>query len=297
MKATRPQRKQPRQKKGVLIQMKELERGFMDNTGHTLADYSVALGYFKDAKAANPTMFGSGVLVRKGERYGILTAHHCVHSPGPDLKVGNFGGHRLGIVLKRSHPIIIQPEVIQKQALATPVTRKLEPDLAFLEIAPSPVLSSIKAVASFWPLDAKSRRKARKVGKSGTLFTVIGFPGQYQFKVPATRHSAPRHLIKHMAYFYVIRAKSLSKRRGWDYVEATNMYDQGNDLPESFEGVSGGPIWGLVIFKDKKDQKVKLKGFALIGIAFLQNRISDKKIKIRGHFIDSIYDQAWQLKN
>jgi hypothetical protein len=294
MTAIHQKREMRKKKKGVLIPMKELEGKFMDNTGYTLADYSVALGYFKTDKDPNPIMFGSGVLVRRGDKYGILTAHHCVHPPGPDLKVGNFGGNRLGIVLKRSQPVIIQPEVIQKYALAIPNGRRMEPDLAFLEIAPSPVLSSIKAIASFWRLDSKSLRRARRVGKSGTLFTVIGFPGQYQFKIPATKTSKPRHLIKHMAYFYVIRAKSLTWKNGWDYIEATNMYDQGNDLPESFQGVSGGPIWGLVINQDKKDKKVKLKGFALIGIAFLQNKVSERKIKIRGHFIDSIYKRAWE---
>jgi hypothetical protein len=267
----------------------------MGETAQALADYSVALGYFPDDKAVNPTIFGSGVFVHHGNRYGILTAHHCVYPPGPDLRVGHFGGHRIALILKRGQPIVVQPEVMEKHALANPHGRRLEPDLAFLEFAECALLSSLRVKASFWSLGPISRRKARKVGKPGTLFTVVGFPGLYQTKTPGTLLSAPRHAVKHMAYYYVIDTKSLCRRDGWDYIQATNVYGQGEELPESFEGVSGGPIWGLRIHKNKRDGVVKLKGwgFALIGIAFLQIRVSKKKLKIRGHFIDSIYQVAW----
>ena len=282
-------------RKPVFLKFADVPRAFMDETGFMLADYSVALGYFEDEKATTPTIKGSGVLVRKGNRFGVLTAYHCVHRPlGPDLQLGKIGGHKLALVIRRSNTVMVPSEVVVKHALAKPDDETLEPDLAFLEIFPSPALSSIKAIASFWSLDKKYRDKANKFRKVGTPFTVIGFPGVYQKKIEG---KPSRHILKHMAYFYAITSDGVSKRGGWDYVEANNRYDEGHDLPATFAGVSGGPVWGLHIHREKDGGKLKLEDFCLIGIAFLQDPISKKKLRIRAHFIKSIYDVAWQRLN
>jgi hypothetical protein len=97
-----------------------------------------------------------------------------------------------------------------------------------------------------------------------------------------------------MTYFYSIASDSIEERDGWDYIEANNEYEGNDDLPSSFAGVSGGPVWGLQISKNKTDGKLVLKKFSLVGIAFLQIKISKKQIRVRANFINSIYDIAWR---
>jgi hypothetical protein len=194
-------------KKSIYIKFRDLPHDFMEETGYTLADFSVALGGFEKANPKIPRFWGSGVLVQKGKRFGILTAHHCVHKPAYDFRFG-FGGDKLVLVLKRAQFIVLPPEILIKHALGIPKGNEMEPDLA--------------------------------------------------------------------------------------YIEANNEYEGNNDLPGSFGGVSGGPVWGLQINRNKTDGKLILKKFSLMGIAFLQIEITKKQRRVRAHFIKSIYDLAWR---
>ena len=274
-------------KKNNYLKFTDVPRSFREKIGYELADYSVALGYAEDAKATKFEIFGSGVLVRKGNRFGVLTAHHCVHK----LRLGSFDSDTLFLVLKRCHRVVLLPIILVKHALAIPKANK-EPDLAFIEILPSPQLGSIRAIASFWPLDETHFNISKGFVGIEKPFTVIGFPGAYhQTNIEGnTTHK----IIKHTAFFYAIGQDSIRERDGWDYIEANNRYGGKNELPKSFEGVSGGPVWGLQISRDETNGELSLKTFSLIGIAFLQIRISKQELRVRAHFIKSIYDLAWR---
>lgn len=278
--------------KQFYMKFSDVPRDFMDQTGYTLADYSVALGYSTNENATKFEIYGSGVLVRKGGRFGILTAHHCVHKPGPDFQFGSFDGDKLLLVLKRSHFVVLPPEILIKHALGIPKGKQMEPDLAFVEILPSPQLGSIKAISSFWPLDKSPSEIEQGFGKIQMPFAVVGFPGEYH--QDKSEGKITRKIIKHMAFFYEIKPNGVHQRGGWDYIEAHNWYGGNNELPDSFEGVSGGPVWGLQIKRDENSGQLSLKNFSLIGIAFLQIRVSKKKLHVRAHFVRSIYDFAWR---
>jgi hypothetical protein len=278
-------------KKSNYLKFADVPRDFMEETGYTLADYSVALGFSVNENATKFEIYASGVLVRKGNRFGILTAHHCVHKPAPEFRFGSFDGDKLLLVLKRNNFIVLPPEILVKHALAIPKANK-EPDLAFVEILPSPQLGSIKAIGSFWSLDKNPLDIEQEFGKINMPFTVVGFPGAYhQTKIEG---KTTRKIIKHMAYFYAIGSDGICERDGWDYIEANNWYGGNNELPKSFVGVSGGPVWGLQIKRDEKNGQLSLKKFALIGIAFLEIPITKKKLRVRAHFIKSIYELAWR---
>jgi hypothetical protein len=270
------------------LKFTDMPVAFMEETGFMLADYSVALGCCENQDKQKTQIYGSGVLVRKGNRLGVLTACHCAD----ELEVGNLDGTSVVLVIKPSYCVIIPPALVVKHVLGKPNKNSMEPDLAFLEIRPSPILGSIKAVASFWNLDQKAFEDAKQYQTAGTPLVVIGFPGVYHNTKIEGRHM--RKQVKHMTYFYAICQDSIRERGGWDYVEANNRYGQGNDLPQTFHGVSGGPVWGLQIKKDKTTGKLSVKQFALVGIAFLQIRRSSRTVRLRAHFIKSLYSRAWQ---
>lgn len=96
-----------------------------------------------------------------------------------------------------------------------------------------------------------------------------------------------------MTYFYVPDCDSFSgEDNGWDYVEAK---DKKNDGLSSFEGMSGGPVWGLRIKKHPDNNKFELLQPCLIGINISQTvTVGGDDISVRAHFIRSIYEVAWR---
>jgi hypothetical protein len=273
------------------LTIKDVPRNFMSETGQTLADYSVALGISQDIRGKKFTPIGSGVLVRKGNRYGILTARHCVCKPGPDLQFGALGTDVLFLVLQRGRSVLIQPQEVVKHSLATPQSAEFGPDLAFLEILPGGSIGSIKAFGSFWSLDKDPSIIASSFGKLGTLLATIGFPGiHHNTEIDG---NTIRHQIRHMAYYFINGPGDTFERDGWDYIENQCDYSPSSELPQSFAGLSGGPMWGLHFEVDEANEQFKLTEFALVGICFYQTAIEDEQRKLRAHYISSIYERIW----
>ncbi len=274
------------------LTIKDVPRTFMLETGETLADYSVAVGVSKDIRGKKFTAIGSGVLVHKGNRFGILTARHCVHKPGPEIHLGPTGSDALFLVLQRGRSVLVQPQDTVKHSFVTPKSIAFGPDLAFIEILPGERLNSIKAVGSFWNLDKESTQIAARYGKLGTLLATIGFPGvHYDTKIDG---NTIRHQIRHMAYYFINGPGDIFEREGWDYIENMCDYGPASELPSSFAGMSGGPMWGLHFDVDEKNERFKLTDFALLGISFYESAIENNMRKLRAHYVKSIYDLAWK---
>ncbi len=278
--------------KAKALTIRDVPQNFMSETGHTLADYSVALGFSKDSMGKTFTPIGSGVLVRKGNRFGILTARHCVCKPGPELHLGPTGTDVLFIVLQRGRNVLVQPQAVVKHSLAPPQSEEYGPDLAFIELLPGGSLSSIKSVGSFWSLDRDPSKISSSFGKIGTLLATIGFPGIH-YDTKRDRNTI-RHQIKHMAYYFIIGPGDTFERDGWDYIENMCDHSATSELPESFAGLSGGPMWGLHFDVDETNEQFKLTEFALLGISFYQTAIEGEQRKLRAHYIRSIYGSAWK---
>ena len=100
-----------------------------------------------------------------------------------------------------------------------------------------------------------------------------------------------------MAYYFILGPGDVFDRDGWDYIENQCDYTPSSELPSSFKGMSGGPMWSLRFDVDENNEKFKLIDFALIGVCFFEIVIENKERKIRAHFIKSIYDLAWRNLN
>ena len=252
-------------------------------------DFSVALGRVKDGRFSS---FGSGVLVRRGKRYGILTAFHCLHSCSPPVELGSANGDELWLILPRGRTIRVRPEEVVEHPLAKPKSEEFGPDLSFIEILALNRLSSFTAIGSFWSLDKKPSEVAKQFGKTFTPVASIGFP-EFHFD---TKHDGNviRHQVKHMVYDNAIQPKKRFRKEGWDYLDVTIWYPGSTDLPPNFKGMSGGPVWGMQIKRDKHNGKFTIEKFALVGITFYEIYKKNDEGGLRAHFIKSIYDLAWK---
>lgn len=252
-------------------------------------DYSVALGRMKNGRA---TWLGSGVLVRKGERYGILTAHHCLHACSPEVQLGSHNGDTLCFLVNRGRSIMVAPQELMEHPLATPTTDELGPDLTFIEILSIERLGTFKAVGTFWSLDRQSSDVMEAFGKPLTPSVSIGYP-EVHYNVFQDGNKV-RNQIRHMVYDNAIKEGAVFEKDGWDYLDSTIWYPGDANLPTSFAGMSGGPVWGMELKLHKSDGHISIEKYALIGITFYEIFRKGDEGRLRAHFIKSIYDMAWK---
>jgi hypothetical protein len=253
--------------------------------------YSVALGRVRNEKAEEFRPLGSGVLVTKGNRFGILTARHCLHGGKPEVELGTNGRDTLYLIINRGRGVLIKPYEAIEHNLVDPKSEEFGPDLTFIEIF-GDALNTIRAVGSFWPLDKKSDELTKAFGSEGTPLVTIGFPqADYQTEI---KPNTINHRVRHMTFSNVIRKGDVFEHEGWDYVESNMWYGGTPDLPITFQGVSGGPVWGMNLSKNKSDGQINIDKYALVGITFYQTELKGDERRLRAHFIKSIYDLAWQ---
>ncbi|HEX3716507.1 MAG TPA: hypothetical protein VH595_00945 [Verrucomicrobiae bacterium] len=278
-----------------LVFFDDLPSNFKETLVKEFGDYSVALAYMKDGKATGFYPTGSGVLVRRENRFGILTARHCIHKPGPEIGLGPSGKDTLLLILRDGRGIQVKAHEVFEHHLANPHSLEFGPDLTFIEIVAGDRLDTFKAISSFWSLNQNPNEIYTAFGKVGTPIARIGFPGlDYQTTIDG---NSIEHTVRHMAYFFVIQKGDVFERAGWDYIESTCWYGGAEKLPGTFKGVSGGPVWGMQLSKDEETGQFCLVKSALIGINFYETGIQNDEQRLRGHFIKSIYEVAWRDLN
>ena len=84
----------------------------------------------------------------------------------------------------------------------------------------------------------------------------------------------------------------LSEQGKWDYIKSRCEYRSSEKVPETFKGVSGGGIWA-VRMQEAKDDQWSVKTCCLLGVVFYETEKSDNSRYLRGHFIKTIYQAAW----
>jgi hypothetical protein len=253
-------------------------------------DYSVGICRLREGKLA---FLGTGVLIKKGGRCGILTAHHCLHACVPSVCLGRSGGDELFLVLRCGHSVRVKPEEAVERVLVQPHSAEFGPDLTFIEILAVERRGSLAAIGSFFPLDGRLGEIVEDFGKIGTPIVSIGFPEEKNTQRPKGTGIA----LKISAMLLgpsAIQNGDISEKDGWDYV-VSHCNDVGSiRLPTSFRGFSGGPVWGMKLRKHKLDGHITIENAALIGINFYEmDGLSEERL-MRAHFIKSIYDLAWK---
>jgi hypothetical protein len=269
------------------IQLRDLPADFREVLIREFIPYSVGLARVSTVNPPKFTPLGAGTLVKKSGRIGILTADHCLRA----LRVGKTAGDLIYLLL-RDRSIQLPPEIIFEHQLVSPTSSEYGPDLGFIEIAPCARLDSIRAVASVWSLDRDPNPLLKEFASVGSLLVSLGFPEERCHT--DIRGNTFRRISYHLICPHVIEEGNVTRRKGWDYIDSKCWYGDSNPLPTSFEGSSGGGVWGLKVHRSKSDNKLVIGRSALVGVQFYQTALRRSVRYVRGHFIRSIYDLAWR---
>src|ERR1043165_1020815 len=133
------------------IKLGDLPGYFNEELMRHFSCYSVAVGRIRNQRAEEFTPLGSGVLVSRNKRFGILTARHCLHACKPVVELGPSGIDTLSLVINGGRSVLVKPDEAIEHELASPETEEFGPDITFIEIFGSS-LATLKGVGSFWPL-------------------------------------------------------------------------------------------------------------------------------------------------
>jgi hypothetical protein len=192
----------------VYMTVGEMPKAFThDVLLRAFTEYSVALGRAKDGKYSP---LGTGVLVRRGKRFGILTAYHCLHSCSPPVRLGAEDGDELWLVLNRGRTVMVKPQEVIEHALAKPQSAEYGPDLCFIEILSIERLGTFKAYGTFWSLDRSPSDILQNFGTPLTPIASIGFPEVHYN--PIKEGSLVRHQVRHMVYDNAIKEGDVFER-------------------------------------------------------------------------------------
>jgi hypothetical protein len=225
---------------------------------------------------------GSGTYVKIGNIHGILTAQHCTVP-----LVGKYVLGLSGSLEGSEHKFIVEKSSIEIVEIATPITEKFGPDLAFIILADWEKTESIKAVKTFLDL---LRDKERMLNDPPNPTESISF-------VCGVPHERMGHALSEVGFEELIEFEDFCfsgitadsyQRGGYDYIEID--IGDGNDpnIPTDFGGMSGGALWYVPIRESTNSTSLPFEHF-LSGVIFYQGKGEDKRRFIRCHGHRSIY--------
>jgi hypothetical protein len=239
-------------------------------------DYSIILFGYQNPTTM-PVHSGTGTLVKFGEVYFILTAHHCAERLAEyDQICIPFRPNSPPLVIRMLNPIYIGERNDDKWG----------PDLAFLPIHPVDV-KSINAVSHkiFYNLNRYESDILRKEPKiRNNIWAVVGSPALLNKVKPPLE-------MELLLMAYKVRVEKPINKDGFDYVDIRVSIDGENALP-SFQGLSGGGLWQAEIERHSDGSLSIVGSHRLVGCAFYQTEVQGQYRYIRCHGWRSIYERG-----
>jgi len=265
----------------------QVPRSLFIETVEEIGNFSVALARMTGDDPASFQILGSGTCVKRGPHHGILTAHHVLHAQRPPVRLGVEGPDRIFFIAKGGRTPAMPQKALVEQPLGVPEgDGEYGPDLTFL---PLPADSSLRGTCSFWNLDRDPAEILHTFAIDRACIVNTGYPAaKYEKAVgDKTIHAA----VTLQGGAGALVAEDIEQRGGWDYHNSECDYAAFPDLLHSYAGMSGGGIWSALLAGSPSALRVKRLG--LVGVNFWQTTPANNKTLIRGHFIRSIYDRAW----
>jgi hypothetical protein len=263
----------------------DIPREFLDAAKDEVMHFCIGITLMTQGKDENDLVLrGSGTLVDIGGNLGILTAQHVVEAIPENGEVGL-------VLSKQLHNFKVRTEAVTRVLIGKGDKEDEGPDLGFI-LLPHVVLGQVKALKSFYNIGKRRERILNEpVENDVGVWCISGFPDEY------TRQEAPSQGFDEIKCFFGLCGfGGVSKfwdSGDFDYFDFDVYYNEKNEPPQSFGGVSGGGLWQVIIARDTHGNLL-VGELVLSGVTFYQSFPVGRRCILRGHGTKSIYSQAYR---
>jgi len=230
---------------------------------------------------------GSGTLIRFGNCEGILTAAHVVTNESWAIDCSPNSAQRLFTSVKNeAQELYIETRFLEIEQ-TEPQSHEFGPDLAFMKIPESRFKMSILAEKAFLDVSESNElfRMAMTADENPTM-VFGGFPDVYKRDLmPQPGFETIQHL---QGYGFLTGQEEREHHEGYDYILVGANYDQGDDPPITFRGVSGGGLWRLALSRDRAGENYRHQIW-LAGVVFYETPLEEGRRYLRAHGPESLY--------
>lgn len=260
----------------------DLPQSVLENIVEQLREFSVgftrAVPTHRDRRVE---LIGSGTLVKAGERYAILTAHHVLQ---------DFPrGPRLGLLLDSANQMTsIDQQGLRFLDIARGLDDSVGPDIGAI-VLPEPIASALRAQKRFFDLDLhrQSMLSAPARDEDG-LWVANGFVDELTRRGP--ENGVFYVTFRNQALLGIV--EPCPTIAGFDYFTVPVGVEERAAVPGNFGGMSGGGLWQLQIAQSQ-DGALSSKQPKLSGLIFYQLPTSDTQCGLRCHGRRSVYETAY----
>lgn len=272
---------------GNLRYMSDIPSSFLEVATHVINSYSTGLTKvtFHPDRGEEVVLIGSGTFISIGEDYGILTAHHVLERL--------YEPCELGLVLdQREHRWTIDVAHLTLFEIAVPGIPGKGPDLAYIGL-PSVRARSISSLKSFFNLDAhRSEILNYPPERHSSVWFINGIPDEYTKDDPSS--SGFQIARSFQTLCGAGGASKIYEEAGYDYVEVVVSYQDDNELPSTFGGISGGGLWQVSLKSGEVD--LEPDRYLFTGMPFAETRdITNSRRKIFCHGPASVFQKAYDV--
>lgn len=265
------------------ILFKDIPEAVRSSIVTQLRDFSIG---FTRATPATPSqrvgLIGSGTLVKAGDRYAILTAHHVVEV------LPRTG--RLGVLLESSnHMTSLDTGGLRFLTIARGTDDSVGPDLGAVILA-EPIASALRAQKRFFDLGAAREPllKNPPADEHG-MWVASGFPDELTSR--DTQRGVFHVTFRNQALLGTVERCEVVD--GYDYFHCPVDVDDRVNVPDKFNGMSGGGLWQLQLAQ-KEDGTLLARAAQLSGVIFYQLPTTATQCGLRCHGRQSVYEAAFE---
>ncbi len=280
-------KEQPEQFK---IRVKDLPSSLLDSVANFVSRFSTPL-------ILNDSLAGSGTFIKCGRTHGILTAHHVVHNPKDRSRRFDFSWispQRLGLPLvNRPHLFDLPMRSLVCVDVGVPTDEYSGPDLAVL-ILPESEIGKVTGRMSFVDISVKREERLAEALAPNGLWAVAGSPAYCQ------RTLGPSHgfgtVVDHPCAVAYAAIGERADDGEFDFLHLNFHASSGDEMPSSFEGMSGGGVWKLRLQQNRETLAltVDFNATILAGVCFYEILSQKKPEALRCHGGKSIYQKVYE---
>ena len=265
----------------------DLQRlGVLDDLATTLGMFSVAFIKLSDGPGQQDAFLGgSGTLVRVGNHLGVLTADHVLTAL-PKEQVG-LAFPPLGADTPQR--IVVRTDFNLRLRVGPASSTQSGPDIGVLLLRPADA-AKIPSSSAVYNLSLRQERvlaEPRDIGAGGWF--LCGVPDEWKKLVPATGTFTTVRTFRGFCGAGVVSRERIDP--AFDYLDLDVTAYGRYEGPDSFQGVSGGGLWQIVL--EESQGQIRIAEHILSGVAFYQLVDAGRPTTVVCHGRRSIYSSVF----